>query len=329
MSVLVTGGAGYIGSHMVWALVDRGERVVVLDRLSTGFAWAVAPEAQLVVGDIADDDLVDRIVAEHAVDAIIHFAGSVVVPDSVADPLGYYLNNTVKSRALMASAIRNSVRHFVFSSTAAVYGNPATSPVPEDADLRPLSPYGTSKRMTEIMLEDAAAAHDFAFAALRYFNVAGADPRGRTGQSTAGATHLLKVACEVATGKRAGMHIFGTDYDTPDGTAVRDYIHIADLIAAHLNALDHLRKGGESLIANVGYARGYSVRDVIAAVERVAGKRLTVEAGPRRAGDSPSVVAANGRIREMLGWTPQWDDLDTIVTHALAWENHLGQRNQL
>lgn len=328
MPVLVTGGAGYIGSHMVWALVDRGERVVVLDRLSTGFDWAVAPEATLVVGDIADDDLVDAIVREHGIDAIVHFAGSIVVPESVADPLGYYLNNTVKSRALIASAVRNGIKHFVFSSTAAVYGNPAASPVPEDAPKVPMSPYGTSKLMTEMMLADVAAAHEFAYAALRYFNVAGADPNGRTGQSTAGATHLIKVACEVATGKRREMSLFGTDYETPDGTAIRDYIHVSDLIAAHLRALDHLRATDESLIANVGYSRGYSVREVIAAVERVVGEKLKVIEGPRRAGDSPRVVADSRRVRETLGWEPRWDDLDTIVRHALNWEESLKRRNQ-
>lgn len=329
MSVLVTGGAGYIGSHMVWALVDRGEEVIVLDRLSTGFDWAVAPEAKLIVGDIADDDLVDRVVREHGVDAIVHFAGSIIVPESVADPLGYYLNNTVKSRALIASAVRNGIKHFVFSSTAAVYGNPAVSPVPEDAPKVPMSPYGTSKLMTEMMLADVAAAHDFAYAALRYFNVAGADPHGRTGQSTAGATHLIKVACEVATGKRAEMSLYGTDYDTPDGTAIRDYIHVSDLIAAHVQALAHLRATNDSLIANVGYSRGYSVREVIAAVERVVGEKLAVIESPRRIGDSPRIVADSQRVRETLGWEPRWDDLDTIVRHALHWEENLKRRNHL
>jgi UDP-glucose 4-epimerase len=328
MSVLVTGGAGYIGSHMVWGLVDRGEEVVVLDRLSTGFDWAVAPEAKLVVGDIADDALIDRLVAEYHVDAIIHFAGSIIVPDSVADPLGYYLNNTVKSRALIASAVRNGIKQFVFSSTAAVYGDPETIPVPEDAPLRPLSPYGTSKLMTELMLADVAKAHDFRYVVLRYFNVAGADPKGRTGQSTKGATHLIKVACETALGRRDGMSVFGTDYDTPDGTALRDYIHVSDLIAAHRLALDHLRAGNASLTANCGYSVGFSVLEVLRAVEKVAGKSLPVTYGPRRAGDSPKVVANADRVRQVLNWQPQWDDLETIVRHALAWEDSLTRRNQ-
>jgi len=328
MSVLVTGGAGYIGSHMVWGLVDRGEEVVVLDRLSTGFDWAVAPEAKLVVGDIADDALIDRLVAEYQIDAIIHFAGSIIVPDSVADPLGYYLNNTVKSRALIASAVRNGIKHFVFSSTAAVYGDPDTIPVPEDAPLKPLSPYGTSKLMTELMLADVAKAHDFRYAVLRYFNVAGADPKGRTGQSTKGATHLIKVACETALGRRDGMSVFGTDYDTPDGTALRDYIHVSDLIAAHMLALDHLRAGNASLTANCGYSVGFSVLEVLRAVEKVAGKTLPVTYGPRRAGDSPKVVANAERARHVLKWQPQWDDLETIVRHALAWEDSLARRNQ-
>jgi len=328
MSVLVTGGAGYIGSHMVWALVDRGEDVVVLDRLSTGFDWAVAPEATLVVGDIADDSLVDRLVSEHGIDAIVHFAGSIIVPQSVADPLGYYLNNTVKSHALIASAVRNGIKHFVFSSTAAVYGDPETIPVPEDAPLKPLSPYGTSKLMTEMMLADAAAAHDLRYAALRYFNVAGADPLGRTGQSTEGATHLIKVACEAALGRRSKIEVFGTDYETPDGTALRDYIHVSDLIAAHVLALDHLRGNGAGLIANCGYATGFSVLEVLRAVEKSVGRPLPITYGGRRAGDSPKVVANADRVRQILNWQPKWNDLDTIVAHALAWEDSLRRRNQ-
>ena len=328
MSVLVTGGAGYIGSHMVWALVDRGEDVVVLDRLSTGFDWAVAPEATLVVGDIADDSLVDRLISEHGIDAIVHFAGSIIVPQSVADPLGYYLNNTVKSHALIASAVRNGIKHFVFSSTAAVYGDPETIPVPEDAPLKPLSPYGTSKLMTEMMLADAAAAHDLRYAALRYFNVAGADPLGRTGQSTEGATHLIKVACEAALGRRSKIEVFGTDYETPDGTALRDYIHVSDLIAAHVLALDHLRGNGAGLIANCGYATGFSVLEVLRAVEKSVGRPLPITYGGRRAGDSPKVVANADRVRQILNWQPKWNDLDTIVAHALAWEDSLRRRNQ-
>ncbi|MBT9290078.1 UDP-glucose 4-epimerase GalE [Prosthecodimorpha staleyi] len=329
MTVLVTGGAGYIGSHMVWELVDRDEPVVVLDRLSTGFRWAVAPEAAFVEGDIGDEALLDDVIARFGVDAIIHFAGSVVVPDSVADPLGYYLNNTVKSRAVIAAAVRNGVRHFVFSSTSAVYGDPPTIPVGEDAPLKPLSPYGTSKLMTELMLADVAAAHDFRYAALRYFNVAGADPKGRTGQSTRGATHLIKVAVETALGDRPEIQVFGTDYDTPDGTGVRDYIHVADLIDAHVRALDHLRAGNPSLIANCGYERGFSVLEVLKAVERVAGLSLPVRIAPRRPGDSPKVVARSERVRQVLGWAPRWDDLDTIVGHALAWERSRRRRNDL
>ncbi|MBN9026264.1 MAG: UDP-glucose 4-epimerase GalE [Rhizobiales bacterium] len=328
MAVLVTGGAGYIGSHMVWRLVDAGEAVVVLDRLSTGFQWAVAPEAVFVEGDIADEALVGRLVAQHSIDAVIHFAGSIVVPDSVADPLGYYLNNTVKSRALMAAVIGAGVRHFIFSSTAAVYGDTGTEPVIETAPTVPQSPYGRSKLMTEMMLEDAARAHDFRYVALRYFNGAGADPRGRTGQSTRGATHLIKVACETALGKRDGIDLYGTDYDTPDGTCVRDYIHVADLASAHADALAYLRAGGDSLVANCGYGHGYSVREVLASVRRVSGRDFSVIERGRRAGDVPAVVANSTRARITLGWTPMHDDLDQCVATALAWEEALGRRNQ-
>jgi UDP-glucose 4-epimerase len=328
VAVLVTGGAGYIGSHMVWRLVDAGEPVVVLDRLSTGFQWAVAPEAVFVEGDIADEALVERLVAEHSIDAVIHFAGSIVVPESVADPLGYYWNNTVKSRALMAAVIRAGVQHFIFSSTAAVYGDAGTEPVEEGAPTRPQSPYGRSKLMTEMMLEDASHAHDFRYVALRYFNVAGADPRGRTGQSTRGATHLIKVACETALGKRDRIEIFGTDYDTADGTCVRDYIHVSDLANAHADALAYLRAGGDSLVANCGYGHGYSVREVISAVRRVSGRDFRVVERERRPGDVPAVVANSTRARTKLGWRPQHDDLDDCVATALAWEEALGRRNQ-
>ncbi len=276
MSVLVTGGAGYIGSHMVWQLLDAGEDVVVVDNLTTGFGWAVAPEAKLVEGDCGDEALVGRLIAEHGVEAIIHFAGSIVVPESVADPLGYYLNNTVRARALIAAAVAGKVRNFIFSSTAAVYGTPAVSPVGEDAPLHPESPYGRSKMMVEMMLADTAAAFDFGFVALRYFNVAGADPAGRTGQSSKGATHLIKVAAETALGKRDGITVYGTDYPTPDGTCIRDYIHVSDLVAAHMDALRHLRGGGASLTANCGYGRGYSVLEVIDTVKRVSGKDFPV-----------------------------------------------------
>jgi UDP-glucose 4-epimerase len=327
MTVLVTGGCGYIGSHTVWALTDRGETVVVLDDLSTGFEWAIPPEATLVRGDIGDRDLLDRVIREHGVDAIVHFAGSIIVPESVTDPLAYYLNNTVKSRELMAAAVRNGVKNFVFSSTAAVYGNPEVIPVPEDVALRPVSPYGSSKLMTEIMLADTARAHDFRYAALRYFNVAGADPKGRTGQSTKGATHLIKVACEAHLGLRREVQVFGTDYDTPDGTGVRDYIHVSDLADAHVLALAHLRSTGTSLVANCGYGRGFSVLEVLAAVERVTGAKLPVTYGPRRLGDASSIVARVDKIHATLDWHPQWDDLDTIVGHALTWEKSLATRN--
>lgn len=326
MTVLVTGGAGYIGSHMVLELVDAGERVVVLDNLSTGFKWAVAPAAELVVGDIGDQTLVRSIVERHGVSSIIHFAGSIVVPESVADPLGYYLNNTVKSRALIEVAVKSGVKSFIFSSTAAVYGNPRENPVGETATPAPMSPYGSSKLMTEIMLADAARAHPLNYVALRYFNVAGADPEGRTGQSTPRATHLIKVACETALGQRPHMDVFGTDYDTVDGTCVRDYIHVKDLARAHMAALAHLKSGGGSDVFNCGYSRGYSVRQVIDAVKRVSGVDFTVRLAPRRPGDPAAIVAASDKIRSTLGWKPEYDDLDGIVRHALDWERQLAAR---
>jgi len=323
MTVLVTGGAGYIGSHMVLELLDAGEKVVVIDNLSTGFRWAVAPEAQLVVGDIGDEALVKSVIADHGIDAITHFAGSIVVPDSVSDPLGYYLNNTVKSRGMIACAVGQGVPHFIFSSTAAVYGNPLTNPVGEDALPAPLSPYGSSKLMTEIMLRDAARAHPLAYVALRYFNVAGADPKGRSGQSTPRATHLIKVACETALGQRTHMEVFGTDYSTPDGTCIRDYIHVTDLARAHLAALAYLRNGGQSDVFNCGYSRGYSVHQVVDAVKRVSGVDFEVRLSPRRAGDPAAIVAKTEKIHANLDWTPQLDDLDLIVRHALDWEEKL------
>lgn len=328
MSVLVTGGAGYIGSHMVLELVDAGESVIVVDNLSTGFKWAVAPQAELVVGDVGDDDLVRTVIRKRKVDAIIHFAGSIVVPESVADPLGYYLNNTVKSRALIESAVRTGVKHFIFSSTAAVYGNPEENPVSETARPAPMSPYGSSKLMTEMMLQDASRAHDLQAVALRYFNVAGADPQGRSGQSTPKATHLIKVACEAVLGKRAGMEVFGTDYPTADGTCVRDYIHVKDLARAHMSALSYLRKGGATDIFNCGYSKGYSVLEVIDAVKRVSKVDFPVKLSPRRAGDPAAIVAASAKIRDMLGWAPQHDDLEQIVAQALAWEKQLAVRQQ-
>jgi len=323
MTILVTGGAGYIGSHMVLSLVDAGRSVVVIDNLSTGFRSAVRAPALLVEGNVGDQDLVRRTIEAHGVSAIIHFAGSIVVPDSVADPLGYYLNNTVNSRALIEVAVKTGVRNFIFSSTAAVYGNPREIPVREDAELKPVSPYGTSKLMTEMMLADTAFAHDFRYVALRYFNVAGADPEGRSGQSTPRATHLIKVACETALGKRASMDVFGTDYATPDGTCVRDYIHVTDLVAAHMVALGHLEAGGASDVFNCGYSAGYSVLEVIEAVKRAAGGPFPVHMGPRRPGDAEAIVADSTKIRSRLGWTPRYQDLDLIVTHALAWERKL------
>lgn len=327
MTVLVTGGAGYIGSHMVWELVDRGDDVVVIDRLSTGFEWAVAPEASLIVGDIGDTALVSKVIDEHKVDSIIHFAGSIVVPESVSDPLAYYDNNTVKSRGLIQTAVETGVKQFIFSSTAAVYGTAGLEPISEEAQLHPLSPYGRSKLMTEWMLADAAAAHDLRYTALRYFNVAGADRNGRTGQSTPGATHLIKVACETACGKRASMSVFGNDYRTPDGTCVRDYIHVSDLARAHALALDRLRDGGASLVANCGYGHGYSVLEVLDSVRRVYGSDFDVQMAGRRPGDADSVVANADLLRAELGWTPQFDDLDGICRDALSWERILATKN--
>lgn len=329
MSVLVTGGAGYIGSHMVWELLDAGEEVVVVDRLSTGFDWAVAPEARLVVGDIADRALVSSIMRECRVDAVIHFAGSIIVPESVSDPLAYYENNTCKTRALIETAIGCGVSHFIFSSTAAVYGAGGLEPVGEDARLAPESPYGVSKLMSEWMLRDAAAAHDLKYTALRYFNVAGADPRGRTGQSSRVATHLIKIAAETVVGKRSFMQIFGTDYPTPDGTCIRDYIHVSDLAAAHRLALERLRAGGASMVANCGYGHGYSVREVIEAVQRVHGSPLDVREAGRRTGDAASIVANSDLARRELGWRPAFDDLERIVSDALAWERILSTKNTL
>ncbi|MFG1421113.1 UDP-glucose 4-epimerase GalE [Roseixanthobacter liquoris] len=329
MAILVTGGAGYIGSHMVLALLDAGETVVVLDDLSTGFRWAVPDAAVFVQGDVCDGALVKQIVEQYGIDAVIHFAARIVVPDSVADPLGYYLANTVKTRALLDAVVAAGVPHFIFSSTAAVYGMVGTEPVDEDATLNPISPYGRSKLMSEWMMRDAGAAFPLHYVALRYFNVAGADPEGRSGQSTAGATHLIKVACEAALGKRAGLHVFGTDYETPDGTCLRDYIHVSDLAAAHLDALAHLRAGGESGIFNCGYGRGYSVLEVVETVKAVSGVDFPVTYSPRRAGDPAAIVAASDRIQAQLGWTPKLDDLPTIVAHALDWERSLAQRQNI
>jgi UDP-glucose 4-epimerase len=323
MTILVTGGAGYIGSHMVHMLADAGERVVVLDNLSTGFEWALPSGVPLVIGETGDQSRVAALIAEHRVDGIIHFAASIVVPDSVRDPLGYYRNNTMNSRALLEVAVNSGVRQFIFSSTAAVYGNPETSPVSEDATLMPMSPYGSSKLMTEVMLKDVGAAYDMKYVILRYFNVAGADPKLRTGQSTIGATHLIKVAVEAALGMRAKLDVYGTDYDTPDGTCVRDYIHVMDLANAHMAALAHLRGDGDSNTFNCGYGHGYSVLEVIEAVKRVSGRDFKVELAPRRPGDPAMIVADAARVRAQLGWVPRFDNLDTIVEHAVAWEGRL------
>ena len=326
MTVLVTGGAGYIGSHMVHALVDAGERVVVLDNLTTGFDWAVAPGASLVIGETGDQSYVAALIAEHHIDAVIHFAASTVVPESLRDPLGYYRNNTVNSRALIETAVKQGVRHFIFSSTAAVYGDPKRVPVREDDATAPMSPYGSSKLMTEIMLRDAGSAYGLRHVILRYFNVAGADPLGRTGQSTRRATHLIKVAVEAALGLRPKLEVFGADYPTPDGTCIRDYIHVCDLVRAHSDALAYLRGGGESTTLNCGYGRGFSVREVIDTVKQVSGVDFKVEFTGRRAGDPANIVAASDLVRSTLKWQPRFHDLQTIVTHALAWELKLSKR---
>ena len=327
MTVLVTGGAGYIGSHTVHALVDAGEGVVVLDNLSTGFATALPKQMLPIVGDVADQALVASLIENYRVEAIIHFAGSTIVPESMKDPLGYYGNNTVNSRALIETAVKGGVRHFIFPSTAAVYGNPARVPVAEDDPTVPLSPYGWSKLMTEIMLRDASAAHGLGHVALRYFNVAGADPQLRTGLSTPGATHLIKVAVEAALG--AQIDVYGSDYPTPDGTCVRNFIHVSDLARAHLAALNYLRTGGASTTLNCGYGRGYSVREVLDAGRSAVGHAFAVNFCARRPRDIMVSVAAANRIRELLDWTPELDDLDAIVGHALAWEGHLIAQSKL
>ena len=329
MGVLVTGGAGYIGSHMALELADNGEAVVVLDDLSTGTARLVPPSVVFVEGDVGDEAVVGRVLSEHRIDSILHFAGSIVVPDSVADPLGYYLNNTVKSRSLLAAAVAHGVKNFIFSSTAAVYGTPERVPVAEDAAMQPISPYGASKLMTERMLADTAAAFPLRYCALRYFNVAGADAASRSGQATPRATHLIKVASEVVTGKRTHLDVFGTDYPTSDGTCVRDYIHVTDLARAHWHALQFLRAGGGNLVLNCGYGRGYSILQVIETVKRASGVDFEVRMGPRRAGDPAELVADTQLIRTTLpSWRPQFDDLDLIVEHALNWEKKLAAHDR-
>ncbi|WP_373488681.1 UDP-glucose 4-epimerase GalE [Blastomonas sp.] len=324
-TILVTGGAGYIGSHAVLALRDAGWQVAVIDNLTTGFRWAVPDDVAFFEGDIADGPLLARIISDQSIGAILHFAGSIIVPESVSDPLKYYANNTVKSRALIEAAVTGGVKHYIFSSTAATYGTPATDgPIMESAPQVPINPYGTSKLMTEWMLRDVAAAYDFNYCALRYFNVAGADPRARTGQSTAGATHLIKVAVEAALGKRDHVAVFGTDFDTPDGTGVRDYIHVSDLAHAHVLALEHLISDpASSHTLNCGYGHGYSVLEVLNAVDRVTNLKIERKVAGRRAGDPAALTADSNAIRSRFGWTPQHDDLEMIVRHALAWERKL------
>ena len=328
MSVLVTGGAGYIGSHTVQALVEAGESVVVIDNLSTGFSQFLPQGVPLFIGDAGDENLVEGVIAAHGVESIIHFAGSVVVPESMRDPLAYYRNNTMTTRSLLNATIKSGVSRFIFSSTAAVYGNPDQVPVPESAPTRPLSPYGSSKLMAEIMLHDTALAHGMSYVALRYFNVAGADPQARMGLATVGATHLLKIAVEAATGQRAKIDVFGTDYPTPDGSCIRDFIHVSDLAQAHRAALSYLRAGGASMTLNCGYGRGYSVLETIEAVRKVSGRNFAVQYGPRRPGDIMTMIADTSRMRSTLDWTPQYDDLETIARHALAWEEKLSRERQ-
>jgi UDP-glucose 4-epimerase len=321
-TILVTGGAGYIGSHVVRQLGERGEDIVVLDNLSTGFRKSVL-YGELVVGDTGDAGLVSRLLQERGVDTILHFAAHIVVPESVANPLKYYRNNTSNTRSLLECCVAAGVRHFIFSSTAAVYGIPEGGRASETTPTAPINPYGWSKLMSEQMLKDVSAATTLRHVALRYFNVAGADPDGRIGQSTPEATHLIKVACEHVVGKRDHVSIFGTDFDTPDGTGVRDYIHVEDLAAAHLKALDYLRAAGASTTLNCGYGQGFSVREVLDEVARAAGRGLDVREGPRRAGDPPMLIAVADRIRATLGWQPRHADLAGIVRSALAWERRL------
>ncbi|HHM06516.1 MAG TPA: UDP-glucose 4-epimerase GalE [Gammaproteobacteria bacterium] len=325
-TLLVTGGAGYIGSHVVRQLGDAGHRLLILDNLCTGFRNAVL-HGDLVEGDTGDRELVTRLLQENRVESVLHFAAHTVVPESVSDPLKYYGNNTCHTRNLLAACQEAGVKHVIFSSTAAVYGEPADMVAREDSPLQPINPYGTSKLMSEWMLRDLAAASDLRYGILRYFNVAGADPQCRIGQSTPRATHLIKVACEAVVGKRDRLDLFGTDYPTPDGTCIRDYIHVEDLARAHLLALDKLVAGGDSFTVNCGYGHGYSVREVLDAVQRVSGARLNIREVDRRPGDPPALIAGAERIRELLGWAPRHDDLDFIVRTALAWEQKSAPRN--
>jgi len=326
-AILVTGGAGYIGSHVVRQLGEAGETVVILDNLSTGFRDAVL-FGDFVEGNVGDRALVAKILADYRVGTVMHFAAHTIVPESVENPLKYYGNNTCSTRNLLECCRDAGIAHFVFSSTAAVYGIPDSGIAAEESPTAPINPYGTSKLMSEWMLRDLSAATPLAHVALRYFNVAGSDPAGRIGQSTEKATLLIKVAAEAAVGRRDKVFIFGTDYDTPDGTGVRDYIHVEDLASAHLKALDYLRAGGDSITLNCGYGHGYSVREVLDAVERVNGRPLVIEEGPRRAGDPPTLIARASRVRSLLDWTPAYDDLDTIVRHSLAWERTLLARSR-
>jgi UDP-glucose 4-epimerase len=326
-TVLVTGAAGYIGSHAVLALKDAGHHPVVIDNLTTGFRWAIPNDVPFYEGDVADSELIAKIICEQGIEAIMHFAGSIIVPESVENPLKYYRNNTANSRSLIESAVKGGVKHFIFSSTAATYGIPDESPVRENMPTLPINPYGLSKLMTEYMLRDVAAAHDFNYCALRYFNVAGADPDGRTGQSTAGATHLIKVAVEAALGKRDHVSVFGTDYATEDGTGVRDYIHVSDLAAAHVIALENLvAEPKQSHVLNCGYGHGYSVLQVLDSVDRVTNQSIERRMEDRRAGDPDTLISDNREIKARFAWQPKYDDLDTIVGHALQWERKLGDR---
>lgn len=327
MAILVTGGAGYIGSHMAWRLVDQNEDVVILDNLSTGFQGLVPPSVKLVQGDVGDIELLSKVLTDEKIEAVIHFAGSIVVPESVTDPLKYYQNNTAKSRNLIEACVNSGIKKFIFSSTATVYGEPDLGQLDENLPLLPINPYATSKVMTEWMLRDVSIAHDFRYIAIRYFNVAGADPQGRSGQSSKNATHLIKVASQVALGERDKLQVFGTDYGTPDGTCIRDYVHVTDLISAHMDGLTYLRDGGDSVAANCGYGHGFSVFDVIKALNTVIGQEIPVEITDRRPGDAPSLVANSKKIRDLFGWEPKHDNLEFVVKTALDWERSLPDRN--
>lgn len=318
--ILVTGGAGYIGSHMVLALLDAGHEPVILDNFSTGHEILVPEGVTVIRGDVGDRQVTDALFAAHDFDAVAHFASSIIVPESVTDPLKYYINNTLNTAHLIAATVNAGIKRFIFSSTAMVYGNQSQKPMDESVILAPDNPYGASKLMSETILQDTAKAHDLSYVVLRYFNVAGADPAGRSGQLSKPATHLIKVASELVCGKRDAMQIFGTDYDTPDGTCIRDYIHISDLIGAHMVALDHLMDNGAPVIANCGYGSGNSVRDVLASVARVSGSNMNITEAPRRAGDAIYLVADSGLLKRTLGWVPEHDDLDAIVKSAIDWE---------